>query len=812
MPSLKVTYPEGGLVLRQGSYYEIKWENIGAIATNVDIELWVSDTPVKILDIALDQLNNGSYLWKIDWNQDERTDYYIRVETTDNVYADNGSDFEIGTTYQLSDFTDLINLNKVTLVEIKPGIEIPLDGWSLASGGSAGINAYEIAYTGGELVNIQQNGVELTRVYSESECDSTEGSYFHDFFNQFLYAHLNGDIDPSVSGTYLIGFTWLGFTNQQEPDDVKGFIPENSLYPIFYYPYLQMGSIPSVTLTVGEYYRKNPTSSFGGLAFNNDGWWYSNRNNYLWHNKECLVKVGGKGTQYDEYVIIFSGHTRTPQYTDAKVTINLRDKRAGILKNIPSETYNTDDFPDVSEDSLGEVRPILFGIKTGIIPKCIDTTTFEYEISQTSFSAVFPLEAIDNVYLDGVEIFETESWTSNLNAGTITLVNDPGDGVLTVDAQGIQCQYDFLDGTTTGTFTENVADILFFVLVELNNIPVSQLNLDDFDSLQTVRTSRLGWYLNKTTPTNNFITLLQQSSLFRFIPELNGNFTVTVYDRAVPTDTPRYYNYHYTNFKLWEDTKAAYEFVILRYDKEPSTDDWKIINDSNLPTEYLHNEKSTLEINTMLINSVEAENLAAFYINLIKDPPDKINVKLPPEALNTLPADKSYFTRSIVDMQGDTVTILDEELFLIIKARKNIKDGSIDIEAILDSQATGTGGHANIPHGDEHEDDNIPTHDDTAHVDSAHGDSAHNDVPHSDHDDFTHDDFHDDFHGDHDDEPVHTDTHDDSHLDESHEDHGDSHTDTPHTDTEHTDTAHEDHDDSVHVDEHSDIPHTDSET
>ena len=88
-------------------------------------------------------------------------------------------------------------------------------------------------------------------------------------------------------------------------------------------------------------------------------------------------------------------------------------------------------------------------------------------------------------------------------------------------------------------------DILFFILTELNDIAITKIDLDNFDSLQTKRTQRLGWYLNKNTKTNDFIRILQNSALFHFIPKLNGSFMVRYYDRDVASDALHHYDFNY---------------------------------------------------------------------------------------------------------------------------------------------------------------------------------------------------------------------------------------------------------------------------
>ena len=230
--------------------------------------------------------------------------------------------------------------------------------------------------------------------------------------------------------------------------------------------------------------------------------------------------------------------------------------------------------------------------------------------------------------------------------------------------------------------------------------------------------------------------------------------------------------------------------------------------------------------------------MATFFINLIKDPPDKVMAEVEAESMRTIPSDKAIFNRSIIDMQGDKQTILEDEIYLILEVKKNIQTARVNIMAIKDSQASGTGGHTDIPHLDSHVDSHVDDHTDGAHTD--HSDNTHSNVAFDDvafddvaHEDFTHEDFtdthvdtFDDFHGDHQDDVWHFDEpHEDEHFDVPHansfsdihanEAHVDeAHVDEPHEDETFTDhgDGHADDFDDIHGDEHEDTPHTDSET
>jgi hypothetical protein len=828
----KVTYPAGGEILRKGTTYEIKWEIVAAPPVpNARIRL--KKTGVVVYEIVTQANPIGaydrSYFWKVPEDLTVGADYAILIKCVGAPDVDETDKFSIEERLKIEDFVNLTDFEKVVIVELRAGIEMPDEGWSLSG------STYSIAYTGPEIVDLLYNGVKLTRVRSQSDCNSLDNSYYHDYENQILYVNLYA-VSPEDSGVFLVGYTWLCFCNSQHNDYMIDYTPQNSWYPVFYKPFLDVSNIPNISQSVQEYYTQAVTTQFGSLKFNNDGWWWTNKENYLWHNCEVWVKLGELDCLYDEFVTIFPGRTRTPSFSDKGITISVKDKRVGILKEIPVDRYDTTTYPNLEESMENRPVPILFGIKNGFIPPCINTTTFVYQLSQTVFdSTTYALQSVDNVYLDDVEIFETVDYTKNLNAGTITLVNDPGDGTITVNAHGIKCQYDFSDGSTTSTFSENVADILFFILTELNDIEIEDIDLDSFDALQTQRTQRLGWYLSKATKTLEFVRTLQLSALFHFIPALDGRFIVRYYDRDTPSDALRFKNQHYFDFSLLEDTESCFQSVVLQYDRDPTKDEWKVLKKTWAETGYKYSEFSTLTISTALVDATEALNLMNFYVAIVKFPGDKLVAGLSPKSLELIPGDKAYFSRSIVDGHGDTVTILDDAVYLFLSVVKNINQAKTKIIALEDSQAKGQAGHADIPHADDYTDEHTDTHIDSAHTDVAHTDT-HTDVPHVD--DYT--DYTDEVHQD----ETYSDHGDDAHID-THNDHTDGfhnnsyievpyvdHDDNPHS-NDYTDDNYSDHDNTAyqdahgdiahgdgyndsysdeHIDIHGDIPHTDSET
>jgi hypothetical protein len=249
----------------------------------------------------------------------------------------------------------------------------------------------------------------------------------------------------------------------------------------------------------------------------------------------------------------------------------------------------------------------------------------------------------------------------------------------------------------------------------------------------------------------------------------------------------------------------------LKYAKDPTTGVFKQLINTEATTGQRYKTKESLTIETALRDDAEAAAVLAFYVELLKSPPTKIETSISMVGRLLIPTDKLYVNRKL-QADGHEVIINADDVYVILEARKNLAEGRVAVRAQLDTQLAIYTTHADSPHQD------IPhaDHSDAIHEDSDHGDS-HTDEPYSDHDDSTHD--HEDVphvdeyaeHEDHDDHPW---PHEDGipHNDTPHEDYTYSdHGDVPYADIPHVDTSHVDHDDTIHTDAHTDISHIDSE-
>jgi hypothetical protein len=596
----------------------------------------------------------------------------------------------------------------------------------------------------------------------------------------------------------------LCFANGQHAGaNCLDFIPEDCVYPVFYEPWLNENSIESLSASVADHYSSSMEVQFGSLSLINNGWWYAYRHVYLWNNKSIKIKVGTLGDAYGSYETIFVGKVRGPRITDESATFDLVDSRVGALRSLPPSRYNVTDYPNIDTEAIDRPIPILFGQVENITPVCIDTTTFKYKISQTVFGGVtYALQAIDKVFRAGVQLTLTTHYTVDLNNGEFTLLTDPGDAEITCDAKGIKDGFNMATGAKDSTYSENVADHLFFILNVLNEIPVAQIDLTSFSELKTARAQKIVLYLDADTPTLDVNRLFQQSTLYHFLPLLNGTFAARYYRRTVPTGTLELHYYDYDGFAMLDQAENVFRDVVVKFDKDPTSGIFKTVSISTSSVNWQYDEKQQFEVETALRDAAEAEAVRAFYVTLLNAPADKLETAISLVGRNLLPTDKLKVSRTI-ETESGAQSVLVEEIYVILETRKDLAAGKVGIVAQRDSQVAIYAVHADSEHLDSHGDHSDTTHSDAAHSDShtdTHSDThtdTHSDVPHSDR---AYNDYLDsDHYTDH------------VHLDVPYVDvHGDTHGDT-HGDVAHKDATHADYTDTTHLDSHEDVSHIDSE-
>ena len=746
-------------------------------------------------------------------------------------------------------FAELVaspDLEAITLVEAKVGKELEGNSWNATGGGS-----WWAIHVDGEIVALKENGVVLTEQVNVAACDGAAGSWFYDHANQRIYVHpTDSDAPDTVVGAdykyTIIGYIWFGFTNSQQVDNPIEFPPQDADNDIYYLPYLNSKSIPKLLQQVDDFFMRGSPTYKGRVSFINDGYWYGVLQNYLWHNAPVAIKIGEKDDVYGDYTTIFIGKIRNPTVGDSEASLEVLDDRVGELTEIPTSRYDTGTYPNLETSAEGVVIPILFGYKTNITPIQINSVTFVYKI------AGHALQSIDAVYKNDVALVGGGvDYTADLPNGEFTLTADPGTEIVTCDAKGAKCDYD------TGLYTENVADILYYTLNTVLGVAAARIDTPSFDSLKAAKSLRVAEYIDTAMGAMSFIQLLQRTAVFKFTPLLSGKYGVEHYEDTIPAGVPVLRDEDLSDFLLLYQTDGIYYEVVVRYDRDPSTKEWKNVTYQAAKVDYRYRDRSTLVIESALRIEGEAEGLAEYFSQITDTPYKKVEATVGPVVLDRSPTEKLYITKSVTGDDGTEIAVLTDAVYRILSLRKDLRRFKPEIISQDDEQTYGVV-HMNIAHNNAHADSHSNVaHDNTAYIDAhsdvfhqniahinvahdnvAHDDSAHSNIAHGDsaHDNTAHfDDAHentpylDEAHAN---EP-HIDSHGDSHTDSAHlndihanepyiDSHGDSHSDSahnndphanePHIDSHgdsHTDSAHlnDVHVNDVHVDSHGNVPH-----
>jgi len=561
----------------------------------------------------------------------------------------------------------------------------------------------------------------------------------------------------------------------------------------------------------------------GRVSFINDGYWYGVLQNYLWHNAPVAIKIGEKDDVYGDYTTIFIGKIRNPTVGDSEASLEVLDDRVGELTEIPTSRYDTGTYPNLETSAEGVVIPILFGYKTNITPIQINSVTFVYKI------AGHALQSIDAVYKNDVALVGGGvDYTADLPNGEFTLTADPGTEIVTCDAKGAKCDYD------TGLYTENVADILYYTLNTVLGVAAARIDTPSFDSLKAAKSLRVAEYIDTAMGAMSFIQLLQRTAVFKFTPLLSGKYGVEHYEDTIPAGVPVLRDEDLSDFLLLYQTDGIYYEVVVRYDRDPSTKEWKNVTYQAAKVDYRYRDRSTLVIESALRIEGEAEGLAEYFSQITDTPYKKVEATVGPVVLDRSPTEKLYITKSVTGDDGTEIAVLTDAVYRILSLRKDLRRFKPEIISQDDEQTYGVV-HMNIAHNNAHADSHSNVaHDNTAYIDAhsdvfhqniahinvahdntAHTNAAHSNIAHGDsaHENTVHfDDAHentpylDEAHAN---EP-HIDSHGNQHTDDAHlndlhanEPHHDSHGDS-HTDDAYLDEAHVN---DIHIDSHGNVPH-----
>jgi hypothetical protein len=537
-------------------------------------------------------------------------------------------------------------------------------------------NIFVTGYTGiTAIVSIKEDNKAFDR--ETSILGMAASSYYHDLNNQLVYIWPADSSNPNSNGKTYMFYIWIGICDSQAEFEIQG---EKS---IFYFPAIDSKNTPPFSQQINELFKGDITFQYGEIKLKNPEWGYYHLNDYIFINSTAVVKTGADDAAYGAYTSVLWGLIENVTFSNAGVTLSVKDIRDRLYSTIPPDRFLLSDFPYRPEAIAYRTRPVLVGEKTGMQPNLISSITDTYEISQTVFTfGSFAIESIDAVYKDGVLLSTPADYSEDLANGRFTLTASPGTSTMTCDAKGLKITRNFSTKAWSNTYSYNIADITFFFL-KLQNIEDSYLKESTFLTLQTNSTGiQCGDLVNQEVDFKEKLKELQTTGRFHLLPTADGQIEVISYRRS---DAPsiQLTNEYYTDFVIKRDVRDILNRVLIRYDKNPVYIDNETEGGEALADfQYNRRVKDSVghkyqvikmsNFKTIINNEGDAENLGNDFISLYERPTETISFKTNHEAIGWQLLDKIgiTYTELLKEILGVTTavetTIYNEEPFILI--------------------------------------------------------------------------------------------------------------------------------------------------
>ena len=245
-----------------------------------------------------------------------------------------------------------------------------------------------------------------------------------------------------------------------------------------------------------------------------------------------------------------------------------------------------------------------------------------------------------------------------------------------------------------GNLMTNVADILEDIYVDVLGGSEAGLNAADLAALKAARTEALAVNLDIDREFGEQLRKFERGQLFKLIPGVDGTFRLKYAEAGEPAGTPHYRDHHFHAFSMRRDWSSIYAKVKVKYAEDPALQEWLVAEaESSIATLFYRNQR-TLEIETNLTTYADALQLAEDYLGTDPASSRKQHLQKPKITVtftlagglgwNLQPADKVKISRErAMSSTGSLVGVL----FIVQKVVKKPLPGTVEVTAVLDSQA-----------------------------------------------------------------------------------------------------------------------------
>ena len=529
--------------------------------------------------------------------------------------------------YLPSKFEKLIRKSKpklIFLVEANPLMEI--GGWTLTTDQTY---TYETEFDegGAALEALYENGAALEVKSSIATVEATAGTYWHDTTNKKLYVHTADGGDPI--NALITGSFWLYFTTWQ-----KGATIYNGNY---YLPLVAADGIPDISQAIQPYYEGTFAVSSGTVSLINGKirktFYFDLRYaKYLWLNRKVKLLAGGEDFIYAEFAAINAGSINAVNIDDRRMSLDLRDARDGLHRDLPVDKYSLDTFPGMAPDRAGMEQPFGFGAIAGAAPTCIDTTNrvFEFHDGRSKSISVTQNGAALTVNVDYFEDFQRSRIT--LARG---LTYENSDTIL-VNFTGCVNLADEVN--VTG------AEVFLYICREWLGCRLADMDLDAIYATKYTKPTALSLYLGTILGSEEIIRTIEQSSQASTMQDAEGRLGIRAEQAAPVSGAPYVWNLHVFDFAAAQEQDQLYSAIHVYYNRSPGNDIYALSRTPRPTMTWRHGVNKVLDLYVALAGASDAAALGIAIAGMMER--QQISFTVPRVLYTCLPGDVIYFNRT----------------------------------------------------------------------------------------------------------------------------------------------------------------------
>jgi hypothetical protein len=547
--------------------------------------------------------------------------------------------------------------NLIFLVEANPLID--LSGWALSAGK---LYTYELAIdeAGAALDAIYENGVALSLAASAAAVDAAAGTWYFAPYAGMAYIHPTGS-DAPANYTFT-GSLWLYFTNWQDGSTIFN--------EKLYLPLVAADGIPDISQEITRYFEGNFVISSGSISLINGriaGQHYFDRRSarYYWINRKVRVLAGGAGFAYTDFQVINTGIISATSITDQRFTVDLRDFRDGLHRNLPVGKYDLGTFPKLDPNAVDRPRPYGYGTITNAVPTCIDTVNriFEFHAGR--------IKSVTQVTKNGVALTVNTDYFVDYANGRIILgraMTYSDNDVILVDFHGA---VDSADAEVT-----NGAEVFRHICLTHLGLTDDDLDLDSIYDTRTAITTSLAVYLYKDQSSQEIIRRLERSLRASSYQDAQGRLGLRAAVTTAPSDIRYIPNAHVFDLSVAKDKESLYSEVNVYYAEDPKTDTMARALRSYPAATYRLGINRSLDVDTYLTSAADAEAMGVAITALIDKPIVSFTVSR--VLFSAMPGELVYLTRDRYFGSSGTAANL---LLRILSIGKSYSAGRTEITA-----------------------------------------------------------------------------------------------------------------------------------